>query len=307
MSRALSEFADYFSVSKPDLVLGLGDRFELFAIATAAVSLGVPFGHIGGGDITAGAIDDFWRHGLTKLSTFHFPALAAHADRIAQMGEDPDKIEVIGEPAIQNIHSINLIDERDLLKEFNWTKSCQIIVTYHPETNLAITPEEQFSIVLQALDAHKESNVLFTYANCDNGGWRINEMIEEAVKDRENWLVIKSLGNVRYLSCLNCFDVVVGNSSSALIETPSFNIPSVDIGGRQEGRVAPSNVIHCELQKESIINALKTALDDKFRDQLEGMENPYLCEGGSQKLRVFLESLTKDDLIKKPFIQLSAQ
>ncbi len=195
---------------------------------------------------------------------------------------------------------MDLIPEETLLKEFGWEASRKkFIVTYHPETVSMKSAQDQFSAVLNVLEDYSEEQILFTFANSDLGGDEINQMIKQAVDQNSNWLAIESLGSLKYLSCLNSFDLVVGNSSSALIEAPSFEIPAVNIGSRQAGRLAPDNVVSAEFAEKSIRNAMRTALDLSFVKCLNGAGNPYLCEFGSEKLLDFLLSLEKEDFVKK--------
>lgn len=277
LALCLDSFASVFEDLKPDIMLILGDRYEMLAAASAATLFSVPIAHISGGEITEGAFDDNIRHALTKLSSLHFPTTDAHRRRILAMGENPDAVINAGALGVYNIMHEPRMSTGELEKSlgFKFSKPT-LLVTFHPATADPTDPAIRFSALLNALDRFPEAKVIITYPNNDPRSETLIPMIENyAKKNIGRVLAIPSLGRHRYLSILKIVDAVVGNSSSGIVEVPSAGIPTVDVGIRQRGRTASGSVIHCGDSTEEIHRAIMTALSDSFRQVAQKAVNPY--------------------------------
>lgn len=307
MGIGLIGFADCFATMRPDMVVILGDRYEMLMAATAAMIAKIPIAHIGGGEITEGAYDDAIRHSITKMSQLHFAATEEYKNRIIQLGESPERVYNVGALGVENIRKIELWSKERLEKDINFKlDSNTIVVTYHPVTLDKWSSRQQFSNLLDVLDAHLELRIIFTKANADTDGRIINQMIDEYVDlNKERCVAFTSLGQVRYLSVLQFCKAVVGNSSSGIIEVPTFHKPTVNIGNRQQGRMAAESVIHCGYECDEIEKALKKALSIEFNKEIEECKNPY--EGRDTSLsiiRLIENALDKGINIKKSFFDL---
>lgn len=285
MAAAMDGFADAFSALSPDLVLILGDRYEMLAAASAATIFGIPIAHFHGGEITEGAYDDSIRHAITKLSTYHFTATEEFRNRVIQMGEEPWRVFNVGSMAVDTILREKFLNIEELnsgIKELVGEDALKLsdgflLVTFHPVTRQPAEAEEQTKALLEALSQLKERQVLFTMPNSDTGGKAVGDMIREWVNNnRGRAMCAASLGRRRYYSALKHCAAVVGNSSSGLIEAPSFGIPTVNIGERQLGRVQGNTVVNCEPETKEITDALGKALSRDFIAycRREG-KNPY--------------------------------
>ncbi|MDE6847494.1 MAG: UDP-N-acetylglucosamine 2-epimerase (hydrolyzing), partial [Lachnospiraceae bacterium] len=286
MAVALMGFADYFSANRPDIVVILGDRYEMLTAATAAMIARIPIAHLHGGEKTEGAVDEAIRHSITKMSQLHFTATEEYRRRVIQLGEQPNRVYNVGALGVENARKVSLLSKEELEHQigFRFSKPT-IIVTYHPVTLEMLTAREQFADILSVIDNHKEISVIFTKSNADADGRIINQMIDEYVgKNRDRCVGYTSLGQRRYLSVLQYVDAVLGNSSSGLIEVPSFHIPTINIGDRQRGRVCAESVIHCANTVQEIEMALQTALSEELRKSLAMIQNPYEKEGTSDKI-----------------------
>lgn len=272
--KATSLLSESFARIQPDIVLLLGDRYETHAAATAALLMNIPIAHIHGGEITEGAVDEQIRHSITKMSYLHFCSTEAYRQRVIQMGEDPMRVFNSGAPGIDNILSLKLLDKKELEKDLSWKfTSKSALFTYHPVTleNNDLIKDLQFILdVIQTFSF----NVLFTYANADEGGSIINEKIEQfCVLNPSRYKVVKSLGQVKYLSAMKWVDFLIGNSSSGIIEAASFKKPFVNIGSRQKGRLRSENVIDCNLK--SLHDSIKVAKSDAFKNKIKNITNIY--------------------------------
>lgn len=303
MGIALLGFADYFESNRPDIVVALGDRYEMLVVATAAMVAGIPIAHIHGGEKTEGAIDEAIRHSITKMSQLHFTTTEEYRNRVIQLGEQPETVYNVGALGIENIKTVKLMGKRELEESlgFEFTDHT-IMLTYHPVTMEAQTAEKQFGNILDAIDRRRDLFVIFTKANSDTDGRIINRMIDEyAAKNSNRCRVYTSLGQLRYLSALQFCRVVVGNSSSGIIEAPSFHIPTVNIGIRQQGRVRADSVIDCGNKTQEILEAIEKAEAMYSEGTLNTVMNPYEGENTSQaiyqKIVEYLES--SDTNIKK--------
>ena len=304
---ALMGFADYFSANRPDIVVILGDRYEMLAVATAAMIARIPIAHLYGGEKTEGAIDEAVRHAITKMSQLHFSATEEYRRRIIQLGEQPDRVYNVGALGVENVKKVSLLSKDELEHQIGFHFSNPtIIVTYHPVTLEWLTAREQFTDILSVIDNHKEISVIFTKANADTDGRIINQMIDEYVRENSDRCAgYTSLGQRRYLSALKYVDAVIGNSSSGLVEVPSFHIPTVNIGDRQRGRVCAESVIHCRNDVREIERALQIALSEEFRKSLTSVRNPYEKEETSGKIVKIISSvLDKGIEMKKTFYDI---
>jgi len=281
--------SDAFNTLEPDIVLLLGDRFETLAAATTAMLMNIPIAHIHGGEITEGAVDEQIRHAITKMSYLHFTSTEIYRKRIIQMGEDPKRVFYTGAPGIDNIMNMELLGKAALEEALSWQMvQPTALFTYHPET---LKPADTKDDILQILDTIENSdiNVLFTYANADESGHVINQEIEKFVsKDPQKYKVVKNLGQLRYLSAMKHADLLIGNTSSGIIEAASFTKPVVNIGDRQKGRLRNKNVLdsNIELLDESINNALSSA----FIKECRKIKNLYGRGDASVKIVDHLET-----------------
>lgn len=251
-------FSDSFERLKPDLLIILGDRFEMLAAAQTALILQIPIAHIHGGECTFGAYDDAIRHSITKMATWHFTSTESHRKRVIQLGENPERVWNVGAIGIENILKFPLMTKEALYTSLQLNiEQPMFLITYHPETNLKING---IHALLGALDNYPHINLVFTKANADNGGRRINKAIEEYVSQHENAKLFDSLGQLRYLSAVKYADAVIGNSSSGLIEVPYLQTPTVNCGDRQAGREKPISVFDCTLDVSTIRKAVEVAL-----------------------------------------------
>lgn len=307
MGVELLGFADFFEVYKPDIAIILGDRYEMLMAATAAMIAKVPIAHIHGGELSEGAIDEAIRHSITKMSHFHFTATEEYRNRVIQLGEQPQVVYNVGSLGVENIRTIELLEKSALEKSlsFQFSKNT-VLVTYHPVTLENESIEQQFKNILQVLIDHKELSVIFTKANSDANGRFINHMIDDFVQNNDKRCVaFTSLGQLRYLSALQFCRVVIGNSSSGVIEVPSFGIPTVNIGDRQKGRTYSKSVINCGNSIEEIDLALNKALSDEFQLEILKYKNPYESEGTSQKIiEVIKQVLYQGINLKKEFYNI---
>lgn len=271
-------FIDAFSMDKPDCVVVLGDRFELIAVATATMSLGIPLVHLEGGHLTEGAIDDSIRHAITKIARLHITSTEVYARRLRQMGEDPSTVHVVGATGIDNIISAPRLDKRALEESlsFKLSGSPLFVVTHHPVTSPSdISPIEEIKALLNALNEFETASIVFTQSNADPGNREINDATKAfvAAKPGQRHLV-SSLGFARYLSLSEMADAVIGNSSSGVIEVPSLGVPTVNIGPRQKGRLRAPSVIDVEPNSVSIAEGIRLALTAEMKTTASRKINP---------------------------------
>ncbi len=300
--------ADAFSKLKPDIILLLGDRFEILAAAIASMSLRIPIAHCHGGEATEGLIDESIRHSITKMSHLHFTATKSFEKRVIQLGEQPSNVFCFGALGIENINRIKFLTKKEVEKKMNFSfLTKNYLITYHPET-LDLKPlSERFKQVLDALIKIKNTETLFifTMPNADNNGRIIIDMINQFVKAYPlNSIAITSMGQINYLSTLKFVDAVIGNSSSGLIEVPSFKIPTINIGDRQRGRIMPETVISCPTEKNEILAAIKKSNSKEFKNKIDNFKNPYGTHNVSSKIVDILKNINPKDLLKKKFFNL---
>lgn len=306
MSRCTAGFADVFAKAKPDMIVILGDRYEMLAVASVATVMHIPIAHISGGEITEGAFDDNIRHAISKLSSLHFATTEQHRNRLIAMGEQPSTVVNAGALGVYNIKSTKLLSLSELEKSLGFAiQSPTLLVTYHPATNDTVDPLKRFSDLLAALDRFAECNVLFTYPNNDPQGMGIIDMIEKyAATNRSRVRVVPSLGRMRYLSALQFVDAVVGNSSSGVVEVPSAGIPTVNIGIRQRGRTAADSVIHCGDSADEIAGALSLALSAEWKKRCREISNPYANPRTAEIIAETLLSANPANLLPKRFYDM---
>lgn len=274
MGLATISFADSFNRLKSDIVVILGDRFEMLAVAQTALIMQIPIAHIHGGEVTLGAYDDAIRHSITKMAKWHFVSSKQHQKRVIQLGEQPSSVFNVGALGIENIKKLPLLNKQQIYQQLGLKEDrSTFLVTYHPETTTENT-KVGLEALCTVLDKYQHYNIVITKANADNGGREINQQLESYALKYDNVHLFDSLGQLRYLSLLQYIAVVIGNSSSGLIEVPYFDIPTVNIGDRQLGRECPKSVIHCELNEDSIEQAIKDALIyDKGYEYIFGSGN----------------------------------
>jgi UDP-hydrolysing UDP-N-acetyl-D-glucosamine 2-epimerase len=277
MGLAQISFAEAFEELKPDVVVILGDRYEMLAIASSALMFNIPIAHLHGGELTYGAIDDAIRHAITKMSNLHVTSTDDYRKRVIQMGEHPETVFNTGAIGLDSINNLPLMDNSELENALGQKlKKQNFIITYHPETKSNVPIKQQMDELLFALDDFEDTFLLFTGANADAQGNRINTILKGyADSHPEKALFVSSLGQIRYLSCLKHFNMVVGNSSSGIIEAPSFKIPVVNIGNRQQGRIMADNIINCNTNKDEIKQAIEKGLSKTFSKRIENLKSPY--------------------------------
>lgn len=307
MGLALLASGDALAEDRPDLVVLLGDRFEIVPVALAAVVQGIPVAHLHGGETSQGALDEYFRHAVTKLASVHFPATEVYRRRILQMGEQPDVTFNYGAPGLDHLHRSELLSRDELARDLG--KSLErptALVTYHPVTGEAgDASASSVAALLEALETFDELDVVFTKANADSQGRAINACLAEwCARHPHRARLHDNLGQRLYHSCLRHLDVMIGNSSSGLLEAPSFRLPVVNIGTRQQGRLAAANVISVENHSEQIRAGIEQALSAAFRGSLETLENPYDRFGdgtASHRIKETLKTIPLSHIMKKRF------
>lgn len=294
---AIILLSDTFFRLDPDVVLVLGDRFETHAAATTAMLMSIPIAHIHGGEITEGAVDEKIRHSITKMSSLHFTSTDEYRDRVIRMGEPSDTVFSVGAPGIDNIVNINLLSKIELEDELGWKfTGTTVLFTFHSETLSVVDPKEEIKTILEVIDC-SNINVLFTYANSDDGGRGINHEVEKfASKDKERYLVVKSLGQLKYLSAMKHLDLIIGNTSSGIIEAASFHKPVVNIGCRQSGRLQSGNVINSTV--ENLQQSIEKALSKEFMETVKHKKNIY-GDGDAASKIIFLLKNKELSVVKK--------
>lgn len=307
MGLGVISFADALERLSPDLIVVLGDRFETFSAVLAAFIKRIPVAHLYGGELTEGLIDEGIRHSITKMSQLHFVSTEIYRKRVIQLGENPDSVFNVGAIGLDNIMEIKLLPKRELERELNFKFGKKnAVVTFHPVTLEEDTAKEQFTELLGALNSFEDVKIIFTKPNADANGRAIIKLIDEYVsKFPQKSIAFTSLGQLKYLSCLSIADLVIGNSSSGIIEVPSFGIPTVNIGDRQNGRLKARSVIDSNPDKKSITNSISKALYGEFAEKCKNISNPYGDGRSSKKIwRTIKSKLSKKIDIKKKFHDL---
>ena len=297
-------FADAYEDLQPDMVVVLGDRYEIISAVSTALFYKIPVAHLHGGEITEGAYDDCIRHSITKMSHLHFTSTEEYRQRVIQLGEDPKRVFNVGAPGIENIKKVPLMSKEELeatLYGFTFGDNV-LLVTYHPVTLEKSTAEEQIKNLLAALDEYPEYKVIFTLPNSDTDGRVIIKLINKYVaRNTDRAIAYPSLGLRRYLSALRFVKAVVGNSSSGVIEVPSFGIPTLNIGDRQKGRIAAESVVNCGTSKEEILIGLEQVLKSEHKE----IHNPYEGKNTTADILHVLKTYPLEGLIQKSFYNIN--
>jgi len=300
---ATISFSETLDRLKPDFIMVLGDRFELLAVAQVALVSRIPIVHLAGGDVTEGAFDEAIRHSITKMSQLHFVTNKESEKRVHQLGEDPENIHLVGNPGLDHLNSLKLMEKNELEKSLRYSfKSKNILVTFHSVTLDNVPSVNSFSALLEALDSLGEDiGIIFTRPNADTEGRQLIKMLDEYVEDRSNCIAYTSLGQLRYLSTVALVDVVVGNSSSGILEVPSLKTATVNIGDRQKGRLRADSIIDCEPITENI----KESIQQAFKLDCSTVVNPYGDGNTTERvLKVLREINHPERLIKKHFYDI---
>ena len=302
-SKSIIDYTKILNLQKPNLVIVLGDRYETYALVIAAFFLRIKIAHIHGGELTSGSFDDSIRHSISKLSNFHFVTHKVYKKRLIQLGENQKTIFLVGSLGVQNFLSSPKRTRSKLFKKYKIPKNKKVIlVTFHPETNSKISLKKQINILMSSLKFFKDIYFIFTYNNLDTGGIDFIKKLKNLNKKNKNILIMKSLGSNLYYEFIENVDLVMGNSSSGIIEVPSSKTPSLDIGTRQQGRIKSSNIYSCELKKEPIINTIKKILNKKKIKS----KNVYFQKNTKEKIVNILIKLLKIKNYKvKKFVDIN--
>ncbi|OGV55666.1 MAG: UDP-N-acetyl-D-glucosamine 2-epimerase, UDP-hydrolysing [Lentisphaerae bacterium GWF2_44_16] len=307
MSIAVLEFSKAFEKLRPDIIVLLGDRYEMLSAASAALNSRIPVAHLGGGASTEGAIDEAIRHSISKMSHLHFAGAEKERRRVIQLGESPDRVFNFGEPAVDVIRHTRLLKKKELEKKLGRKlKAKNLLITYHPVTlDTESSCEKQFANLLSALDELEDTLLIFTKPNADAGSGKIMRMLEKyTAANLEKCILFSSMGQQAYLSALSMVDAVVGNSSSGIAEAPTFKTPTVNIGDRQKGRIKAASVIDCLPEKENMLNAIRKVYSPAFRKALLKVKNPYGEGGASEKILKVIKTFPLENIVKKKFYDL---
>ncbi len=302
MGLGMIGFADALNELNPDLIVVLGDRFEIFSAVSAALVARIPVAHLHGGESTEGLIDEAIRHSITKMSHLHFVAAGEYKQRVIQLGEQPERVFLVGGLGIDNIKRLKLLERSALEADlgFKFDKR-NLLITFHPVTLEKASAVKQMQELLSALAKLEDTQLIFTMPNADTDGRSLIKMVEQFSSQYPNAHAFTSLGQLRYLSCLAQVDGVVGNSSSGLAEVPSFKKGTINIGDRQRGRLQATSVINCEATQQNISDAIYTLYSPNFQMDLSQVCNPYGEGGASDEIVKIIKSVTLDCLIKKHF------
>lgn len=293
---------------KPDVIVLLGDRYEMLAFATCALICKIPIAHLHGGEASFGAVDEAFRHSITKMSHLHFVANENYAKRVIQLGENPDKVFTVGGFGVDNIAKLKLLSKKELEKALNFKfQKRNFLITFHPETLEKQSFKKQCDALLKALEKQllrQDCGLIFTYANADTNGRIINALLDDFVQRHKNTAVFASMGALYYLNAMRFVNGVVGNSSSGICEAPSFKIATINIGGRQNGRLKAKSVIDCEAEFKAICKAFERLEEESFQKELKTVKNPYGEAGAAKKTKEILKKAQLSNIVKKQFFDL---
>lgn len=299
---AIKSFGNIYSNYKPDAIFVLGDRYEVFCSVFAALFFKIPVIHYSGGEKTIGAYDDCIRHSITKMSHLHFVSCIEYRKRVLQLGENPKCVYNVGSLGIDNIKNLKLLSKLELEQSLKLKFSKPtFLVSYYPETLSSLDARDQFEQVLSALLNYKNYQVIFTKSNADNDGRVISKMIDQFVKMNTNAYAFESLGVIRYLSTIKYVELVIGNSSSGYTEVPSFNVPTINIGNRQKGRVKAKSIIDVEIESDKIKAGIDKALNKSFRIKLKKHKSPFGNGDSSMRIINHLKKFDFNNVIQKEF------
>lgn len=306
MGIAQKSFAKAFNELKPHINIVLGDRYEIFSAVTAAMIAKIPIAHIHGGESTQGLIDEAIRHSISKMSHLHFTSAEEYKNRVIQLGEQPNRVFNVGGMGIENIKRLKLLTKKELEKTINFKLGLKnILVTFHPVTLESNTSKKHFQEILDSIDDLENTKIIFTKTNSDADGKTINLMIDEYTnKNSHKSINITSMGQLNFLSALQYMDFIIGNSSSGLLEAPSFRIGTINIGDRQKGRIKAKSIIDCLPNKINIKDAIKKAYSTEFQKLLDVVSNPYGDSCPSKKIIQILKNVPLDSILKKNFFDV---
>lgn len=305
MGKAQIEISKILFENKPDLMIVLGDRYEILSAATSALLLNIPVAHLHGGEESQGAFDNSIRHAITKMSHLHFVATKKSRKRVIQMGELPEKVFNVGGLGVDAISRMEFSSQEEIEKLIGQKFGIRnLLVTFHPETISNKLPLEQIQILLEALEQNKDINLIFTGVNADPGSDEIENEIQRFIKSRDNAIYINSLGQKNYFSAVQYCDGVIGNSSSGVLEIPTFKKATINIGDRQLGREFARSVVNCEMEIDSIANSIEKIYGKKFNKVLQKTINPYGDGGASKKIYTIIKNYNTSNLVKKSFYDL---
>ena len=336
MGQTVTLFGEYFDRKKPEAIVVLGDRYEMLSVCSAAMNARIPIIHIHGGETTEGAVDEAVRHSITKMSCLHFTSTDTYRKRVIQLGENPSSVFNVGALGVENTLEVSLLSRDELQESLNSDElnvigmskdksassgndKCSIsqketvllgnryaVGTYHPVTLEDDSAKQQTNELLTALEEYPDITYLFTKAGADAGGRTVNEILEKYAGEHNNFYLVDSLGMRRYLSAVKGALFVIGNSSSGIIEVPSFRVPTINIGDRQKGRVSAESVINCDTDSKSIVAAIDKALDSGFRESIKNVDNPYEKKGTSRLMAETIELFVLENKLdlKKSFYDI---
>lgn len=309
MARTMDGFGAYFQRNRPDILIMLGDRYEVLAVCAAAAVACIPIAHLHGGEVTEGAVDDCFRHCITKMSYLHFTSTEAYRKRVIQLGEDPARVFNVGGLGVENALHTDFLTPEEMESDLNFPlfQKPYVVTTFHPVTLEPGSAEAQLEELLAAITEREDLHFLITKSNADTGGQGINERLDQFAEGHANCRVVASLGMRKYMSALKYTLCVLGNSSSGILEAPSFGIPTVNIGDRQRGRIQAESVLNCRTERKAILHALKRACSPEFRKKAAAVVNPYGDGSTSQHICEIIKHVLSSGGIdlKKRFYDIS--
>ncbi len=302
MSKTMVGIAEAFTSLKPDLVLILGDRYEILSVATTAMMFRIPIAHLHGGEATRGLIDEAIRHSITKMSHLHFVATDEYKKRVIQLGEEKKSVFQVGAVGLDSIKSLKLLSKLEYEKSIKFKlKKINFLFTYHPVTLEKETSKKNYLEILKALNNWPEAGIIITSPNTDHDSNVIFSLIKKYLEKNKNAIYVKNMGQLRYLSSLKHVDLIIGNSSSGIIEAPSFKIPTINIGDRQGGRVSSDSIINCKNDHLSVSKAIDKGLSEPFRKKIKKAKNLYGNYGASKRIKNILEKISLENILIKNF------
>jgi len=305
MALAITGVTKAINDLKPDLLVVLGDRYEIFATTAAALVSRIPVAHLHGGEITTGAFDESFRHAITKMSHLHFVATGEYKSRVIQLGENPNNVFLVGGLGVDSIKMLPLLSREELENRLGFVFSEKsLLITFHPATLDSEAPEHQMKELLGALSSLKDTTLIFTMPNADTGSESLMKILLNFVENNKKAKMFRSLGQLMYMSCIAQVDGVIGNSSSGLTEVPTFRKGTINVGDRQLGRLQATSVINCEPTEIQIKDAIERLYSPEFKLNLTKTSNPYGTGGASLKIVKLLKEVSLDGIIKKPFYDL---
>ena len=306
MSKCIIESSRIFKTFRPNLVIVVGDRYEILASAISAHLCRIPIAHIHGGEVTQGVIDDAFRHSITKMSHIHFVANAIYKKRVVQLGENPKNVYVVGGLGVDSISKTNLLTKHQLEKKFDFKfNTLNFLVNFHPETLNKNLAKKQIKELLSAFSKLKNTNLIFTMPGADLENQVVTKLIKKFTLKNKNAYFFKSLGQINYFSFLKQVDGMIGNSSSGILEMPYFKKGTINIGNRQTGRLMAKSVINVKIKKNKIISAIKKLLSNSFQKSIKNSINPYGKPGASNKIVEILKKIKTEQVINKVFFDIN--